>query len=99
LVAQCDIFSKLIKSFLESGNIVNTDIQGKNMNIAEMLEKQIEILKATLIAGKHLGSDEERREVLDLIQSITMYSGVFSNTDRKFINAAKLALMSRRTWR
>ena len=69
------------------------------MNIKEKIAVRLDNLEKHLLAGDHLKSAEGVVAVLDLIASIAQFSSALSDSERDFINAAKMAVADKKRWK
>lgn len=68
------------------------------MNVREKIKTRLDILEADLKAGRHLGDEQNRDDMNELISSVGKFSSVLSSSDRDFINAAKHAVADSLPW-
>lgn len=69
--------------------------------IKEKIKSRLDRLEADLKAGKHLlecASEEEIREVLELILSISKFTRVLKEDEKDFVQCAMIALTDQVSW-
>lgn len=69
------------------------------MNLREKIKMRFDSLEADLKAGKHMGSIDERLEVLDLFESISKFWSILDDSERDFLNAARYAIRDMTEWK
>ena len=69
--------------------------------IREKTKSRLDELEANLKNGKHLlekSDDDDIREVLELILSISKFTRVLTDDERDFVQCAMIALTEQKPW-